>query len=87
VGDIFGDKADFDFDTFIKDLLTWILIVIAAYFIMDFVVRRWLLAPSPEDLKAPAPAVALAYPINLNNTPASYDPTVYTTTLTPDYLS
>lgn len=91
VGDIFGDKADFDFDTFVKDLLTWIFIVIAAYFIMDFVVRRWLLGPSSTDLKTPAPAAALAYPINLNsqhnNSPASYDPSVYTTTITADYLS
>lgn len=92
VTDIFGDKVDFDFDSFIKDLVTWIFIVVAAYFIMDFVVRRWLLGPSNDDshhiATAPAPAPALAYPVNLHN--VDYPPApqqMYATTLSSGYAS
>lgn len=46
VTDIFGDKASFNLDNFIKEALTWIFIVFGSYLIMDFVIRRWLLQPS-----------------------------------------
>ena len=82
VANIFGDKAEFDFDTFVKELLTWVFIIIGAYLIMDFVVRRWLLA-SPKLAPAHAPV-----PFHLSPTPilptfvapahAPAIPTVYT---------
>jgi large-conductance mechanosensitive channel len=80
VANIFGDKAEFDFDTFVKELLTWVFIIIGAYLIMDFVVRRWLLA-SPKPAPAPVPFHVSPTPILptfVTPAHAPVIPTVYT---------
>ena len=79
VTDIFGDKAEFDFDSFIKELLTWIFIVIGAYLIMDYFIRRWLLA-KPDD----SPKVLIAHPVS----PApAYSPPPATYIASPYFMS
>lgn len=71
VSDIFGDKADFNVDGFIRELITWVFIVFGAYILMDFIIRRWVLrATEKERGHGPAanPALVSANPyVNMIN--------------------
>ena len=52
VTDIFGDKATFHVDTFIKDFLVWIFILIGVYIIMDVLLKKFMLqnnTPAVQD--------------------------------------
>lgn len=82
VTDIFGDKVSFDVDLFLKDLITWVLIVIAAYFIMDILVRRWLLGNRTQHTQE-----ATLQKVQSASAPAPVaPPQYYTTTLYEDSI-
>jgi large-conductance mechanosensitive channel len=82
VTDIFGDKVNFDFDGFAQDFITWVFIVIGAFLIIEYVVRRWFLglhkksSPSPSRALMPSPTSPTSHDSNMKLyiplTPSNY---------------
>lgn len=88
VTDIFGDKAEFNFDGFLKDFVTWGFIVFAAFLIIEYVVRRWFLGlhkkglvPPPAQLTmvtpSPVPRKSYDYVLESQQTPQLNTPSQY----------
>lgn len=61
LGEMFGEKAFFDFDNLAKDMITWILIVIASYLILEYVIRRWFLGGKPKIVTTPSTQPMFAF--------------------------
>lgn len=76
--EVFGPKANLDVLAFIQEFVTWVFVVIGAYIIIEFFVRRWFLGISPAakqaQAHAPAPSFSLGpappvYVTSVNATP------------------
>lgn len=79
ITDVFGSRAEFDVLLFIQEFITWVFVVIGAYIIIEYFVRRWFLGMSPAHNTKQTPAVALtpamaamASPIALSPSPPVY---------------
>jgi|UniRef100_A0A6C0BHJ1 large-conductance mechanosensitive channel len=74
VTDIFGDKVNFDFDGFAQDLITWIFIVIGAFLIIEYVVRRWFLGLHKKNTSQVVSSLTPAHDLL---SPSSYNSNTY----------
>jgi large-conductance mechanosensitive channel len=58
-------------DSFLKEFISWIMVIILTYFIIEYVVKHWVLKVPPKQPAATAATAATLVPITAPGSPAA----------------